>query len=94
MKIKQRLRNWLELDFDKQFKKKETELEAWYKEKLDKELKLWTGLFKNYSEIECSNCHKLVITYPLGGGYHRLWDGTVLCTDCGAKHSKHQLVNK
>ncbi len=37
-------------------------------------------LVQRFSEIGCSNCKKKVLTYPMGGGYYREADGTVLCS--------------
>lgn len=62
-----------------------------WSEDFDKLDKLVKDTMTKFSEIECSNCHKTVVTYPMGGGYHRLFDGTVLCADCGARHSVGKL---
>lgn len=71
MRLKQRIREWLEVPTDLT-----EDIEA-----LNKKLDELKEAVEKFTEIECSFCHKIVKTYPLGGGYYREADGSVLCSD-------------
>ncbi len=46
---------------------------------------------QKFSEIECSQCKKVIVTYPYGGGYYREYDGAVLCSNtCVDARQKEQ----
>lgn len=75
--MRNKLRKWLGV---KDPKEEVADIKKDLMESVKKEIEAWTQTVKAIGEIECSQCHKKVVTYPFGGGYYREADGTVYCS--------------
>lgn len=68
MSLKQKVRDWLDI-------KDPTE-------PVDhsKTIREFEATLKRFCEVQCSECKKLIVTYPMDGGYYRESDGTIICS--------------
>lgn len=75
-KLKEFIRNWLGVKDPPDWADSITEL----REHVHASLEDFGTTLRKFCELPCSNCKKVVVTYPLGGGYYRESSGAVLCS--------------